>query len=188
MADADVRSLERLEQYLEHAKHYKTHLVREVENLQVELRKLTSWIENEALQYWQSELQLSQRRLTEAQDALTRCMSYVREEERKPCSEEKKRVQRAKERCSTCEGKVRIARAAAKAWDRERTKNMGKLQRTYELGDADMSVTIHHLQGQIETLSEYASLRSNAVITNTPKPTGKSQTASAEDTTSKEKI
>lgn len=168
MADfANVHSLERLQDYLEQAKHYRTHILREVENLQVELRKLTRWIENDATQYWQSELQLSRRKLSEAQDALTRCMSYVREEERKPCSEEKKRVYRAQARRATCEEKLRLAMAAAKAWSREFTKNSAKVQRVHELGDADLTVMIHHLESQIETLEKYATLRTTAV-SNTP--------------------
>lgn len=166
--EADVQSLEQLETFSDFAKRFRSQLLKEIENLRVELRKLTTWIEQDALGYWQTELVKSQRRLTEAQDALTRCMSYVREEERKPCSVEKKRVKQERERCDLCEQKMKIARSAAAFWERELTKSRAKLQRCFELGDADLVVAIQHLDGQIERLRAYASLKTPALRSGEP--------------------
>ncbi len=164
MADhADVRSLERLEAFHERCIHFRVQLLKEVENLQTELRRLTQWIDGEATNYWQEQLTGAGRRLVECQDALVRCMSYVREDERRPCSEEKKRVRRAQQRRTLCEQQLKTMRAASGAWEREITKANTKLQRCRDLSESDLLVAINHLAGQIERLREYASLKSPAL-------------------------
>jgi hypothetical protein len=159
---ADVRSLEQLEVLLEHSKRLRAGLLKEIEYLQLELRRLSDWIESEASSYWQQQLVVASRRFSEAQDALSRCMAYVREDERRPCTEEKKRFQWAKERRALCEEKLKTARAAASAWQRERLKVHSKMQRCRDLAEADLSVAIAYLEDQLMRLGEYASLRSTA--------------------------
>lgn len=164
MADsANVHSLEQLQEYLEKSKHFRTQLLRLVEDLRLEVRRLTDWIEGDATRYWEMELQQNRRKLSEAQDALTRCMSYVREDERQPCTEQKKHVYLAQNRRAVCEEKLRLARAASKAWSREVVKNSAKIQRIHEMADADLTVMIHHLQDQVEKLAEYVSVMSPAL-------------------------
>lgn len=164
MADsADVRSLEQLEVFQANAERFRDRLLKEIENCQLELRRLRDWVENEATSYWAEQLKISQRHLVECQDALVRCMSYVREDERQPCTEQKKRLRKAKERRSLCEEKLRTARAAAAAWERESNKNITKLQRCRDLAESDMTAAIHHLKGQIERLEQYSKLKSAGV-------------------------
>ncbi|MEM7475900.1 MAG: hypothetical protein AAF483_12985 [Planctomycetota bacterium] len=158
--NADVRSVEQLENFLEDTKRYRAHLIKEVEGLEVEIRKISFWIENEAPNYWQQELRKAQHKFTEAQEALTRCMSYVREEERRPCTEQKKLVKVTKERRALCEEKLQTARSAMKAWDRDYRKNQGKFQRVRDLAETDLVVAAAHLTTQLNTLIEYAGLRS----------------------------
>lgn len=184
MADhADVRSLEQLQVFLEKTERFRAQLLKELENLQLELRRLTNWIESETPAYWTEQLQRAQRRLVECQDTLTRCMSYVREGERKPCSEEKKRLQRAQQRRAICEEKLRIARSAAGAWERQRTKGHAKVQRCRDLAETDLTVAIGHLREQLERLDAYAGLRSAAVSKQSPATSANSQssTSNAED-------
>ena len=160
---ADVRSLEQLEVFQSKAERFRSQLLKELENCQLELRRLKEWIENEATNYWAEQLKISQRHFVECQDALVRCMSYVREDERQPCTEQKKRLSKAKARRQLCEEKLRTARAAAAAWERESNKNTTKLQRCRDLAESDMTVAIHHLRSQIERLEEYSKLRSAGV-------------------------
>ncbi|MFN3188911.1 MAG: hypothetical protein ACE361_00175 [Aureliella sp.] len=159
---ADMRSLERLEEFLQEAKHFRGSSLKCIEDLNLELRRLTTWIEKEATEYWQQELVKSRRVFVEAQDALSRCMSYVREDERRPCTEEKKRVKVAKDRRALCEEKLQTARGAAKAWDRDRRKNQAKIQRCRDFAESEVTVAIHQLEAQVGTLQEYAGLRSAA--------------------------
>lgn len=160
---ADVRSVEQLEVFQTKAERFRAQLLKEIENCHLELRRLKEWIEHEATSYWSEQLKVSQRHFVECQDALVRCMSYVREDERQPCTEQKKRLRKAKERRMLCEEKLRTARAAAAAWERESNKNTTKLQRCRDLAESDMTVAIHHLKGQIERLEEYGKLKSAGV-------------------------
>ncbi|QDV24292.1 hypothetical protein [Aureliella helgolandensis] len=171
MADnADVRSVEQLERFGEATARFRSQLSKELENLHVEIRRLTLWITSEARNYWGDQLVLSRRKLSEAQDALTRCMSYVRESERRPCTDEKKRVRLAEDRRATCEQKVRLADAAASHWQREQTKNRSKTQRCQELAESDLLLALNQLNDQIAQLKTYAGLRTAAFSSTAPAP------------------
>lgn len=159
--NADVRSLDKLEEFLSQSQYFRSKLQAELENLQVEIRRLTAWIEVDATNYWTEQLTRSQRHLVECQDALVRCMSYVREEERRPCTELKKRLRKAQERRALCEERLKTVKAAAQAWERKRNKCHTNLQRCRDLCESDLSVAINVLQGQIETLHQYATLRTS---------------------------
>ncbi len=160
---ADVRAIEQLESFYEHIGQFRSGLLKEIENLEVELRRLTLWLENEVVGYWTSELKLALRKSAEAQDALSRCMSYVRSSERRPCTEEKKRVQRTKARRELCEQKLRVVKAALVQWERERIKNQARVERCRDMADSDLLVAAQHLRGQVDRLTTYARLRSPAV-------------------------
>ncbi|MEZ6136366.1 MAG: hypothetical protein R3C53_15835 [Pirellulaceae bacterium] len=162
-SNADVRSLEQLESFYEQMRHFRTQLLREVENVGTELRRLTQWLEIEAVNYWKDELKAAQRKFVDAQDNLSRCMSYVRSDERRPCTEEKKRVAKTKQRRDLCEMKLKTVNAAATHWERERTKNQAHLERCRDMADSDLLVALNHLQGQLQRLGDYANLRSAAL-------------------------
>lgn len=160
--EADVRSLQQLETFLIQTEAFRTKLLKEVDSLHVELRRLTQWVEQDAVDYWSGELIRAQHVLVECQSTLTRCMSYVREDERRPCTEEKKRLRKAEQRRALCEQKLKLTRAAAAAWERNRTKGRAQVQRCQDLADADIATAIQRLRSQLETLHQYTALRSGA--------------------------
>ncbi len=159
-SQADVRSLERVQQFLYELQKFRSELVKEIETLETELRRLTTWIERDANEYWAKEFARSQHAYSEAQQALSRCMSYVRAEERQPCTEQKKRVQVTKQRRELCETKLRTAKAAAMHWEREKIKLQTKIDHCRDLADAELLNAVNQLKAQLGRLEEYASLRS----------------------------
>jgi hypothetical protein len=159
---ANVKSLERVQQFLHELQAFRAEILKEIETLELELRKLTGWLEREAGEYWLSEASRAQHAFSEAQQALSRCMSYVREDERQPCTEQKKRVQMTRQRRETCEAKLHIARAAAGHWERERIKLRTKIERCRDLADSEILVAINQLKSQLERLEDYANLHSAA--------------------------
>ena len=179
--NADVRSLEHLELFLQQSQHFKGKLAKEIEALQVELRRLTNWIEVEASNYWKQQLTSAQRHLVECQDALTRCMSYVREDEKRPCTEIKKRLQKAQQRRALCEDKLRTVKAAAQAWERHLTKANAKVHRCRDLSETDMTVAINVLKSQIETLEKYSTLKAAPVAANAPSSTASDSESATEN-------
>ncbi|MDX1928345.1 MAG: hypothetical protein SFV81_17590 [Pirellulaceae bacterium] len=162
-SSANVRSLERLEGFLEHCQSTRAKLLKELENLQLELQRLTSWLENDAARYWAGELQRAQRDWVECEQALLRCRSAVRASEQRPCTEQRKRLEQATERRTLCEQQVRFIREATLMWQREKTKIDAKIFRCRDLADSDLTVAINKLKEQLGRLEEYSTLRSGAV-------------------------
>ncbi len=163
MSSANVRSLERLETFLDHCQTTRVKLLKELENLQLELQRLTSWLENDAARYWAGELQQAQRDWVECEQALLRCRSAVRASEQRPCTEQRKRLEQATERRTLCEHQVRFLREASLMWQREKTKTDAKIYRCRDLADSDLTVAINKLKEQLGRLEEYSTMRSGAV-------------------------
>lgn len=162
-SSANVRSLERLNGFLDHCQTTRVKLLKELENLQIEMQRLTSWIENDAARYWAGELQQAQRDWVECEQALLRCRSAVRASEQRPCTEQRKRLEQATERRTLCEHQVRFVRDALLMWQREKVKTDAKIYRCRDLADSDLAVAISKLTEQLGHLDEYATLRSGAV-------------------------
>lgn len=175
---AHVLSVEQLEQFQADLLRFRTKLLSELENLQVEIRRISNWLQNDVQSYWSDEAIKAGRKLVECRDALTRCMSYVRESERRPCTEEKKRLRNAELRKELCENKLRITAAAITFWEAELVKLHTRVQRCQDLAESNMLVAGQHLASQIENLRTYAGLRSNAFTSSSPgEPSAKSSPA-----------
>ncbi|MFO0941672.1 MAG: hypothetical protein U0930_13020 [Pirellulales bacterium] len=162
MSNAKVLSVEALEQFFVQLKAFRTSLMKELEALELELRRLTNFIEVDATRYWEHEYQQVRRKLSEYSQQLSRCMSYVREDERKPCTEEKKMVAKAKERTQLCENKMQIAQAARQHWESRKAKVRTKLQRGRDLAESELQVAINKLQRILENLEDYRRVASGA--------------------------
>lgn len=163
MSNAKVLSVEALEEYYLYLRQFRTGMLKEMESLDLELRRLSYWVEVEAQRYWESENQLIRRKLSEYLLQLSRCMSYVRESERKPCTEEKKQVAKAKERAGLCESKIQIQKAAATHWESRKTKVRTKLQRSRDMAESELSVALNRLQKYLEQLEAYRQVASGAL-------------------------
>ncbi len=163
MSSARVQSIEAVQGFAEHLQSFRLSLAKELEALQLELRRVSHWIQDEALNYWQREQQSNARSLAEHLQQLSRCMSYVRQDEQRPCTEERKRVARAKERAQLCEQKIRCARAAAIHWETRMNKIMTKLQVCRDLTESDLLVAVGDLRNYIERLESYTLLRSEGL-------------------------
>lgn len=162
MADqADVRSLDRLEQFHQQAETFRSGLLKEIENLQLELRRLSQWLEQDVIGYWSEEVTKAQRRFVECRDNLSRCQSYVRVDEKRPCTEEKKRLRLAEQRLELCQKQLRLSQAALTVWQTERSKQQAHIARCQDLAESDMRVACEHLRGQIERLLHYTQLRAS---------------------------
>ena len=161
MSNARVNSLEALQHFSLALHNFRIELMKEVEALELELRRVTGWIQADASQYWQQQLQLGRQQLSENLQQLSRCMSYVRETERRPCTEEKQRVQRAQQRVTLCEAKVGYARAAAQRWEQRLNRLHTQLQRCRDLADSDMRVARNRLEEHLGKLEAYAQLAAN---------------------------
>ncbi len=174
--NAKVVSVEQLEVLHHRLMHYRSKMEKELELLALETRRLETWINSEAPQYWQSEYTVAKRRLAECKDALTRCQSYVRADERKPCTEEKKRLQRALQRSRLCEEMLQKTKAAQRHWQQEHIKNMSKVQRLRDVVETELLVAANDLQKDIDNLHRYAALTAKSTAPQASASQGESVT------------
>lgn len=165
MSSAKVLSVEALQQFHIDMAQFRVGLLKELESLDLELRRLTQWIEVDAARYWDQENQLIRRKLSEYLSQLSRCMSYVREDERKPCTEEKKQVAKAKERANLCEQKLLVLKAASTHWEARRSRVRPKVQRARDMAESDLVVALNQLLSLIERLEAYRQVASGAFRT-----------------------
>ncbi len=168
---ADVRSIDAIQDYLQQFQTSRAETLKEVENIQTELQRMTSWLEQDVDHYWKIELRNAERYQVECQEALLRCQSAVRADEQRPCTEQQKRLHRAKERRMFCERQVRLVAEAKLAWQRACAKLASKIFRVRDLAEADMAVAIVHLRNRLQTLEDYTQLRTTALnaVDSTPK-------------------
>lgn len=153
---ADVRSLAQLQKLQERVAYCRAQVLKETETLLVELQKLTRWIEEDSILYWQQQLVQAERLLSEARDALMRCEAVVRSDEKRPCTDERKRLEKTKARRALCDQKLRAARDARLVWQKQVIKLRGRLQSVADLADADLQNTALKLLEIITTLQTYS--------------------------------
>ncbi len=157
---AEVRSLAQLQTLRERIANCRAQTVKETEAAGAEISKLTRWLTDEAAGYWRQQHAQSERWLNECREALMRCQATVRADEKRSCTDERKRVEQALARRNLCEAKMRAVRDAILEWQRQVVKLRGRLQNTADMADADMMVTLNHLDKIIATLEAYTKLRS----------------------------
>jgi hypothetical protein len=76
-----------------------------------ELTRFSDWLEHDQLDYWKQELRRREDQVVEARLELSRCLSATLDPERTPsCHDEKKRLQRAKERVVAAETRLGAVR------------------------------------------------------------------------------
>lgn len=126
-----------------------------------ELQRLTRWLDAEAAPYWEQQSVLAARQLKECQEALLRCQATVRTDEKRPCTDERKRLERAAARRALCEQRVKLLRDARSAWQKQVVKLRGRLQATADLAENQLLATIHKLDAIIATLVAYAQVPSS---------------------------
>ena len=157
-AGAEVRSLAQLHNLRERCGLCRAQTLKEAEALQAEMHKLTRWLEDEAATYWEHQRTLAGRWMKECQEALMRCQATVRADEKRPCTDERKRLERATQRRALCEQKMKAVGEARLLWQRQVVKLRGRLQATADMAESDLLGTIHKLSDIIATLERYTQL------------------------------
>jgi len=152
---ADVRSLDQLQALRERCTLSRVQTLKEAEALQAELQKLTQWLEDEVANHWQQQNSLAERRWHECREALMRCEATVRASEKRPCTDERKRLELATARRQFCQQQLRVVREAQLLWQKQVVKIKGRLQHAVDQAEGDLLVTVHQLDEIVSTLAAY---------------------------------
>lgn len=158
MADADVRDLEALEAFLVQLKTFQERLSKQVDETRSEMSTVNQWMSSLAPDYWKEQERVARRKWVEASDALMRCQSTTRSDEKPACREHRKLVDTWAARIRVCETKLRILRQAQAAWRTEAQTMQLKLQHLIDVVDARLPLARHHLNAKIEPLRQYAQM------------------------------
>lgn len=161
---ANVKSLSALDGFLKSLAVTESELMRCVEATQVELNRITEYLERSAPAYWKREYQRAGEKLEVARAALSRCEQVTREDERKSCFLEKKQVTLAKQRADFCEERLRALKSISRQWQQERLKTFAHLQQVLDIAETGLPTAQHILKQIIAPLRQYASLAGSAQL------------------------
>jgi hypothetical protein len=142
-----------------------------------ELTRFVDWLEHDQLDYWKHELRRREDLVVEARLDLSRCLSATLDPERTPsCHDEKKRLQRAKERVVAAEGRLAAVRHWIGQVRHAVIEYRGRTEGLATALESDLPQAAAHLDRLMARVGDYLSV---AVPTSTaPLASGASSNAS----------
>lgn len=153
--EAHIESIESLKQFSTNLAKMRELTAREVEAIQIELRRLEFWLEEALPNYWEEQRRLANRRWAEARQVLSDCESKVRDDEQRSCSEPRKRLERAAERLSFCEKKLRLLKQCRDDWKQELDRVRPRIAALNELAETGLPLCQSKLQNHLEIMQKY---------------------------------
>ncbi len=156
--EAHIESIESLKQLALTLGKMREMTAREVEAIQVELRRLEFWLEEALPGYWEEQMRLANRRWVEARQVLSDCESKVRDDEQRSCSEHRKRWERAAERLAFCERKLRLLKQCRNDWKQELDRVRPRIAALNELAETGLPLCQNKLQNHLEIMQKYTEL------------------------------
>jgi hypothetical protein len=154
-SEAHIESIESLKQFSTNLAKMRELTAREVEAIQIELRRLEFWLEEALPNYWEEQRRLANRRWAEARQVLSDCESKVRDDEQRSCSEHRKRLERAAERLSFCEKKLRLLKQCRDDWKQELDRVRPRIAALNELAETGLPLCQSKLQNHLEIMQKY---------------------------------
>ena len=132
--------------------------------LSLEIRREIDWLEHDRSKYWPREARRASDRVSEARIALERCELAIDPDDRRGCYDEKKALQKAKQRLRLCEEKIPLVHKWVLKVKHEADEfSMQTAKMTHTL-DADLPKAVASLSRMAKALEKYAS-RSGPVET-----------------------
>lgn len=120
-----------------------------------EVRKVIEWIEHDRSQYWPAQVRKASDELVQARTDLERCELAIRPDDRSPCTEQKKALERAKSRLRYCEQKVETVRHWKRTLHHEINEFQGRLRKLANFLEADIPRAVAALDRILKALDHY---------------------------------
>jgi len=124
--------------------------------LRLESRRGAEWVEVDRVRYWPAQARKASDDVNSARINLERCELAVRAEDRRSCYDEKKALERAKQRVRLCDEKVRTTKKWARVVVQEARDFLGELSKLEHFLDSDLPRAVAILEKMIASLSRYA--------------------------------
>lgn len=136
-----------------------------LDEVDMEARKALDWITHDQPAYWQSEIRRSSDAVARAKDDLSQSRTYKRIDEYVPsCAEEKKVLERAKQRQDYAEQKLETVKQWGRAARQAVDKFKGPVQRLTAVLDGDIPRALAVLDRMHDALARYNALGTPAAI------------------------
>ena len=132
--------------------------------LELEVRRGVDWIEQDRRRYWPAQAKQASNDLVEARTELERCELRFGSELAAPCTEQKKKYERAKQRLRYCEDQVRAVKKWTRTIQQELTEFDGQLAQLSQYLDADVPRALAALTSMLSALEKYSSHRQSVDV------------------------
>jgi hypothetical protein len=157
-SDANVQSLERLEEFLLQLGGIQERLGKQLDDVRVEMQRIDHWMQSECPGYWQEQERMAKRKWTDARERLLQCQSVVTAGERPSCSEHRKRLEKCTQRVALCERRMRQVRQCQLLWQQSCMQLRLKVQHVVDVVESRLPQARFHLDSSLEPLRQYARL------------------------------
>jgi hypothetical protein len=158
MAEANVKSLAAIEDFVEAIAKLRHETSKQTDEIRQQLQRVTMWLDKELPEYWGNEKRIAEIKWTEARQELLRCEAKARSEDETSCSVQKLLLRKATERRALCEERVRSIPRLALEWNRFLLEITIKVQQLSDLSESTLQEAWNRLQSTLETLKKYAGI------------------------------
>ncbi|SMP65487.1 hypothetical protein SAMN06265222_10962 [Neorhodopirellula lusitana] len=155
MSEADVRNIESLEDLERAINHLSERLGLQSYQLQSVVTRAQRHFGQDYPAYWRGQLRSAEQSFAEARDRLSRKKFAVRAGETHPATEEKKQVNRWKNRIRLCQQRIEKSRSIAIEMEQSCEKFKVPIAALTELAEVDLPTASTQLAGLVARLRAY---------------------------------
>jgi exonuclease VII large subunit len=152
---ANVHSLDAIQAVRAALVVFRDDLDQAVSTIDVEMRRVLDWLEHDRPQYWKKQLREARDGVTEAQQALHRCLMYPINDERPACYEERAELKKAQARLAYCDEKSERLRHWIREVRHEMSEYQGRISQLKDVVEIDSPQAMAILDRLIERIQEY---------------------------------
>ena len=158
MAKAHITATEAVRTFAEAMREFDWQARDAVTQTQLVARRLADWIEDDRLRYWEREARKASDGVNEARINLQRCEIAIRPDDRKPCTDEKKALEKARRRQQLAEEKVQTTRAWVVKLRHEVEEFIAHVAQLSRVLDSESPRALAALERMSQSLEKYAAL------------------------------
>lgn len=159
---ANVRSLDAIRGVREALLLFQNELDQALSAIDVEVRHVLDWLEHDRPRYWKLKVREAGDAVTEAKQALHRCLMYPINEERPSCTEERAALKKAEARLAYCLEKTERLRHWTREVRHEKSEYQGRISQLKDVVGLDVPQAVAILDRAMKAIEEYQSIQSNA--------------------------
>lgn len=155
---ANVHSLEAIQSVHGALVVFRDDLDQAISTIDVEMRRVLDWLEHDRPRFWKKAVRDARDGVTEAQQALHRCLMYPINEERPSCTEERADLKKAQARLAYCDAKSERLRHWIREVRHEMSEYQGRIRQLKDVVEIDAPQAMLILDRLIERINEYQAI------------------------------